>query len=233
MPAPRPTPFDLVFESAAGTIFPKIQSELADSGQDPRDRDAFLMQREVITLLHDLRPEEGLGEGIDQLAALVHHAYLFWNAGSVTVELPSGQLSDLLAIEPSPDEQPGQPSTYIQLPERRVWAQVIAGESHEPLDGFFQHAATEAGVLRVLGVFGMHPDRPGFSVVEVTGAKPRALGRADGTPLFSSILPGGAAAGLYSIAGAEELLELGWRCELGGRSLAHGPAVSPFQAPGP
>lgn len=207
----HPTPFDLVFESAARTTFPRIQSELAGSGQDPRDRDAFLMQREVVTLLHDLRPDEGLGEGIDQLAALVHHAYLFWDAGSVTVELTSGELSELLAIEPSPDEQTGLPPAYIQLPERRVWAQVIAGESHEPLDGLFQYPAREAGVLRVLGVFGMHPDRPGFSVVEVTGPRPRALSRTDGTPLFASILPGGAAAGLYSIVGGEELLELGAR----------------------
>ncbi len=222
MPASRPTPFDIVFESAAETTFSRIQSGLAGSGQDPRDRDAFLMQREVVTLLHELRPEEGLGEGIDQLAALVHHAYLFWNAGSVTVELTSEQLSDLLAIEPSPDEPTGQPPTYIQLPERRVWAQVIAGESHEPLDGLFQYTAPEAGVLRVLGVFGMHPDRPGFSVVEVTGPRPKALSRTDGTPLFASILPGGAAAGLNSIAGAEELLELGWRCELGAGSLELG-----------
>jgi hypothetical protein len=188
------------------------------------------MQREVVSLLHDLRPDEGLGEGIDQLAALVHHAYLFWNAGSVTIELTSEQLSDLLAIQPSPDEPTGQPPTYTQLPERRVWAQVIAGESHEPLDGLFQHGAPEAGVLRVLGVFGLHPDRPGFSVVEVTGRRPRALSRTDETPLFASILTGGAAAGLYSIVGEEELLELGARMvQLGTGSevTSKPPALSP------
>ncbi|HEX2251303.1 MAG TPA: hypothetical protein VHH32_13230 [Gemmatimonadales bacterium] len=190
------------------------------------------MQRDVVTLLHELRPEEGLGEGIDQLAALVHHAYLFWNAGSIVIELNPEQLLELLTMESPPDEQAEKTSTYIQFPERLIWAQVIPGESHEPLDGIFQHAALEAGVLRVLGVFGMHPDRPGFSVVEVTGPKPTGLSRKDGTPLFSSILPGGGKAGLYSIAGAEELLELGWRCELGARSLAQGAAHSALQAPG-
>jgi hypothetical protein len=220
----RPTPFEFVFEPTARTSFPGIQSGLSNAGQDPRDRDAFLMQREVVTLLHELRPEEGLGEGIDQLAALVHHAYLFWDAGCTIIELSSGRLSELLAAEPTPDELREQSPTYIQLPERLVWAQVIPGESHEPLDGVFQHAAPEAGILRVLGVFGMYPDRPGFSVVEVVGTRPKALTRSDGTPLFSSILPGGAAAGLYSIAGAEELLELGWRVELaaGRRELGAG-----------
>ena len=47
-------------------------------------------------------------------------------------------------------------------------------------------------------------------------SKPRArarttLERPDGTALFSPALAGGQAAGLYSIVGAEELLELGWR----------------------
>ena len=39
------------------------------------------MDREVVTLLRDLRPEEGLGEAMDQMVALVHHAYLTWAAG--------------------------------------------------------------------------------------------------------------------------------------------------------
>src|SRR5918992_2134796 len=92
----RPTPFDLVFEPLAQTTFPRIQSALTQSGQDPLDRDAFLMLREVVSLLRELRPEEGLGEGIDQLAALVHHGYLFWNAGKRSIDLSSAQLSEIL-----------------------------------------------------------------------------------------------------------------------------------------
>ena len=232
MPSHRPTPFDFVFESASQTTFPRIQSGLAGAGQDPRDRDAFLMQREVVTLLHDLRPDDGLGEGMDQLAALVHHAYLFWDAGGVTVELNSAQLSELLAASPSAGEQAERPPVYVQVPERRIWAEVVSGESHEPLDGIFQHAAVEPGILRALGVFGMYPDRLGFSVVEVAGPRPTGLSRPDATPLFDPILPGGAAAGLHSIAGAEELLELAWRCELGAGALELGRAHSPLQAPG-
>src|SRR5919107_5703962 len=92
----RPTPFDLVFETAAQTTFPGIRSALQASGQDPRNRDAFLMLRDVVSFLRDLRPDEGLGEGIDQLAALVHHGYLFWNAGKRSIDLSSAQLSEIL-----------------------------------------------------------------------------------------------------------------------------------------
>jgi hypothetical protein len=208
----RPTPFDLAFESVAATVFPAIRTGLRQRGQDPRDRDAFLMLREVLTLLRELRPEQGLGEGIDQLAALVHHSYLFWDEGSRTLDLDDGQLAALLDHPTELAEAATErPAFYTQLPERRIWAQVIPGEPHEPLDGYFQHAALEPGLLRVLGVFGVHPDRPGFSVVEVSGPRPKTLLRPDGSRLFASMLPGGAAAGLFSLAGEEELLDLGWR----------------------
>lgn len=209
---PRPNPFDLAFEASAQTSFPLVREAITDAGLDPRDRDGFLMLRDVVTLLRDLRPEEGLGEGIDQLAALLHHAYLFWNGGSIAFELSAEQLLDLIRHGPvSGEDDTEPPPYYLRLPERKIWAQVVPGQAHEPLDGYFQHLAPEPGILRVLGVFGMHPDRPGFSVVEVAGPKPLALARTDGSPLFAPTLPGGAAAGLLSISGEEELLQLGWR----------------------
>jgi hypothetical protein len=208
----RPTPFDLVFETAARSTFAEIREALTQARHDPRERDAFLMLREVVSLLRELRPDEGLGEGIDQLAALVHHSYLFWAAGGPIQEVTSAQLSALLDPA-SPADKAGAelPAFYTQLPERRVWAQVVPGEAHEPLDGYFQYTDSDSDILRVLGVFGVHPDRPGYSVVEVTGPRPKRLIRSDGTGLFESTLPGGAAAGLFSLAGEEELLELGWR----------------------
>jgi hypothetical protein len=99
---------------------------------------------------------------------------------------------------------------YAQFPQHQVWAEVLQGESHEPLDGCFVHS-TGAATLRVLGVFGVRPERLGFSVVEAEGPRALDLRRPDGSPLFSPVLPGGASAGLHSIAGGEELLELGWR----------------------
>ena len=213
MPHPRPTPFDLAFEPVAQETFPAIRSALDRGGHDPRDRDAFLMLREVVALLRDLRPAEGLGEGIDQLAALIHHAYLYWDGGAHNVEVSADRLPELVASSPTaPTDDPlEQPAYYAQVPQRLIWAQVIPGQSHEPLDGCFVHALPDSAVLRVLGVFGIHPERQGFSVVEVSGPRPEALAREDGSGLFTPVLAGGAAAGLFSVEGEEELLELGWR----------------------
>jgi hypothetical protein len=210
MSSSRPTPFDLVFQQISQDVFPSIRTALENGGHDHRDRDRFLMVREVVTLLRDLRPEEGLGEAIDQLAALVHHAYLFWEAGEHTVELSQERLAGLLAQPHGDAGAEPPPAYYVQVPERKVWAGVIPGQPPEPLDGCFVHSS-EAGSLRVLGVFGVYPEREGFSVVEATGPIPVALAREDGTALFAPVLPGGAAARLFSLVGEEELLDLGWR----------------------
>lgn len=225
----RPTPFELVFQPLAPTTFPPIRSALDQARQDPRDRDGFLMLREVVTLLRDLRPDDGLGEGMDQLAALVHHAYLFWATGSLTVEVSPRQLEHLLGDQAAQDGDRELPPYYVQIPERRVWAEAIPGRPPEPLDGCFVYRDSNQTELRVLGVFGVYGDRPGFSVVEAMGARPHALARGDGSRLFTPTLPGGAAAHLYSLEGAEELLELGWRTyergagssEPGGRPSDH------------
>lgn len=212
----RPRPFDLVFATAEDR-FRAIQHALEASGTDAVDRDAFLMVREVVELVRELRPDGGLGEGIDQLVAVVQHAYLFWAAGEPTLSLSAHRLAALLT--PARGQLPDRPTApdayYIQMPERRVWAETVPGCPPEPLDGCFVHTslrhATGSGELRVLGIFGIRPDREGFTVVETAGPRPEALARDDGTPLFAPVLPGGAAAGLFSIIGTEELLELGWR----------------------
>jgi hypothetical protein len=207
----RVTPFELVFASAASTAFPAIREALAQEGRDPRDRDAFLMVREALLLLRELRPDEGLGEGIDQLSALLHHAYLFWESGSITLEVPSEHLEELVTHPGASSKPNGARAGYVQVPERRIWAPVVPDQPQEPLDGFFHYLSLEPGQLRMLAVFGMYSDRPGFSVVEVAGSRPSPLARPDRSPLFSSTLPGGVAAGLYSLVGEEELLELAWR----------------------
>ena len=213
----RPTPFELVFRSSVQEIFPRIRLALEQAGHNPRDRDRFLMLREVVMLVRDLRPEEGLGEGIDQLAALVHHAYLHWEAGEPVLEVTADNLTSMLGL--AADADPNiEIAHYAQMPQHRLWAEVIPGHPPEPLDGCFVHSTTDGAALRVLGVFGIHPEREGFSVVEAVGSRPAALARADGTELFSPTLTGGRAAGLFSIAGEEELLDLGWRMQLGAGS---------------
>jgi hypothetical protein len=217
---PRPSPFDLVFAGLAEERFPRIRTALQSAGRDPADRDAFLLEREVALLLRELRPDEGLGEGIDQLAALLHHAYLFWESGQPVVTLDGDALADMLEQPAGADAGEAPRGFYAAYPPRRIWAEVMEGEPPEPLDGSFLHTVGPDD-LRVLGVFGLRPERLGFSVVEASGPRAPALARPDGTPLFAPTLAGGTAAGLHSIAGAEELLELGWRT----RQLASAQAV--------
>jgi hypothetical protein len=206
----RITPFDLVFNRAAESSFPRIASSLAAGGHDPADRDAFLMDREVVTLLRDLRPDEGLGEAMDQMVALVHHAYLAWADGGVTISVGREAAEELLAKAAEAADSKDLPAYYAQFPERMIWAAVVENEAPEPLDGIFV-SQVPGGDLRVLGIFGLRPERAGFSAVEATGGRAEGLAREDGSPLFDPTLPGGAAAGLRSIVGEAELLELGWR----------------------
>lgn len=213
---PRDTPFDLVFQRAAESTFPRIAASLASTGLDPADRDAFLMDREVITLLRDLRPDEGLGEAMDQMVALLHHAYLAWVAGNLTIPVSREAAEELLGPRPPADaDGKDLPAYYAQFPDRMIWARVIENEAAEPLDGVFV-SRDPASALRVLGIFGLRPDRAGFSAVEAAGPRAGGLTRTDGSALFAPALPGADAAGLRSITGEEELLELGWRT----RSLA-------------
>jgi hypothetical protein len=207
----RSNPFDLVFGQSAQDVFPKIRLALDQAGHDAHDRDRFLMLREVVTLVRELRPEEGLGKGIDQLAALVHHAYLYWQADAQVIELTPERLTALLRSFTSGDRVEAPSAYYAQLPQHRIWAEVIPGHPPEPLDGCFVHPVPDGAALRVLGVFGIHPEREGFTVVEAIGPRPVALVRPDGTELFAPTLTGGQAAGLFSITGEEELLDLGWR----------------------
>ncbi len=216
MPA-RPTPYDLVFAPLAEERFPPIRAALAAAGRDPLDRDAFLLTAEAAQLVHDLRPDEGLGEDIDRLAALVHHVFVFWDVGAELVTVGRSAMDRLLEAEPAGAGLPAAAAPYVQVPERLIWARPLEDEAFEPLDGWFAHLAPD-GQLRALAVFGLHPDRMGFTVVEAAGARPVRLLRPDGSPLFAPAIPGGEAARLRSILGTEELLELAWRVREAGET---------------
>jgi hypothetical protein len=236
MSAGRASPFNFVFRESADTTFPAIRDALIRGGRDPRSRDDFLMVPESVSLIRELRPDEGLGEGIDRLAALVHHAYLYWDEGQRTAALSTVELEAMLSTEflTEPRSPRRETAFYAELPLRRVWAEVVEGQPPEPLDGCFVHHSERNGNLRVLGVFGIHPERFGFSVAEVEGPRATTLQRSDGTALFSPTLAGGSLARLFSVAGGEELLELGWRIELGAEALELGApgSISGRVAPG-
>lgn len=209
--ARRQGPFELVFGSLAEERFPRLREGLLAAGRDPRDRDAFLLVQEVGELLRELRPDGGLGAEVGGLVALVHAAYRYWADGQEAVPVGEAALQRVLsggATGPAPTNTAAR---YIQLPLLRVWGTPVEGGSAEPLDGWF---VTRRGPeLSLVAVFGLHPGREGLTVVEASGPRPGALAREDGTPLFAPTLAGGAEAGLASVIGEEELLELAWRLE--------------------
>jgi hypothetical protein len=211
-PGRRPTPFDAVFAPWAAEKFGALREALRSGDVAALDRDAFLMARPVIELIRDLRPGAGLGEAMDEFIALIHAAYLFWEEGQHVVQVDEAEFRRLVGEPPpGPGQQAGRlPSAlYVQYPQRRAWGAPVAGGPHEPLDGCF--VVRIGGTLHVVGIFGFHPGRDGFSVVAVSGPRPRGLRREDDSPLFSPVLPGGGTAGLSSVTGMEELLELAWR----------------------
>lgn len=220
MPGLRPTPFALVFGAMAPERFPLLQSGIEAAGRDARDRDGFLLVREVAELLRELRPEQGMGEAVETLVAFLHHAYLFWLDGERVQGISEARLVGMLADTGAPldsngagmpDQLSARPSYYVQLPALRVWGIPVVDGPPEPLDGWFAHRL--GGELSLLAIFGMSPTREGLSAVELAGSAPAGLARLDGSPLFAPTLAGGATAGLASLTGEAELLELAWRGE--------------------
>jgi hypothetical protein len=204
----RLTPFDLVFTQEITGRFPSVTDSLLRHEADPKDRDAFLMNREAVSAIHALVPEDGLGDAVAHLAALVHHAYLFWREGGWTFTTDRDTLDRLIR---SPGEHsPGgsmPEAYYLQLPRQIVWGRLGTDQPYQPLDGCFVSPGP-AG-LRTLGVFGLHPDRMGFAVVEAEGeAGALSQPNGGGNEPFAPHMDGGSAAGLYSVNDPTELLLL-------------------------
>ncbi len=206
----RPTPFDLVFSELATDRFPAVQDALTTSGADPRDRDAFLLTLPAMQLLRELRPDDAeAGTGVDELTALLHHAFLAWTDGLQTWAVAEGPFRRLLTA-PAGSAVTPPTAGYIQLPERVVWASLSAPGPWEPLDGCFVYRAPD-GAMRVLGVFGLHESRNGFTVAEAVGVPGTQAVRQEGAPLFAPTLDGGALAGLHTLVEPGELVELAGR----------------------
>lgn len=209
MNAPRPHPFVLVFGALADERFPAIRDALSDS----RDLDRFLMAGPVVELLRDLRPDTGLGGAVDDFVAFAHAAYRYWADGQHTRRLDEAATRALLAVAPPASDGNRPPLTatateYIQVAPRVVWSRLADAEIHEPLDGWFSLPGGES--LRMVACLGVHPARPGLSVVTVEGPPHAVRGREDGTAPFAPQMTGGDTAGLASVATPGEMLALGW-----------------------
>lgn len=212
MNAPRPTPYQLAMAPWADERFSPVRQALEGLDVDVWDRDAFLMAKPVVELVRALRPEEGLGEGMDEFVALLHVAYLYWMHGEPLRVVNEEGLRSLLGEPTPPLRFSASPTVrYVQVPPHRIWGAAVEGTVPEPLDGCF--VVRRGDQLDVVGVFGVHPRRDGFTVVAVRGPRAVDLTRPDASAVFAPVLTGGKAAGLHSVTGMEELLELAWRTE--------------------
>ena len=213
----RPTPFGLVFAEHAAERFPAIAEALAQGGISATDRDAFVLLEPVGRLLRDIVPDDAGADALEVHVLLLHHAYLHWAAGTRVAHVGE-QLLARAAAERTVTSRLPYAALYLQLPDLRVWGTPTADGAAEPLDGMFVAETIEPGGIAVLGIFGMRPDRPGFSAVGLDGradaADPSggeievAAARADGSAPFGPLLAGGTKAGLYSLANPAELLLL-------------------------
>ena len=216
----RATPFSLVFTEIGPDRFPAVARALRLQGRASVDRDAFVLLEPVAHLVRELAGTDVTAEEMEAHLLLLHHAFRHWEAGGVVYRLREETLAhavaqDLIAADPP------HPALYIQVPAGRVWRSRAGDPAPEPLDGMFVTRTADPGMMAVLGVFGMHRTRPGFSATGVEGRAdehPAGLGeralavrRSDGSPLFAPLLTGGTGVGLYSVLDPDELMLLTWR----------------------
>lgn len=212
----RPTPFGIAFGEIARR-FPAIAEALRQDGAAPDDRDRFVLLEPVGRLLGEIVPDGAGAEALETHILLLHTAFLHWSSGGAVYRIGEQALQRAIASREITGEPP-QPALYLQLPELRMWGSPTPGAAPEPLDGMFVSRGEGVGAVAVLAVFGMRPDRPGFSAVGIEGRTDSdeaagneievAAAREDGSDPFGPLLAGGSAAGLHSVANAGELLLL-------------------------
>lgn len=206
MTVPRPHPFDLIFSPFAGSEFPRFRELL---GNTP-SLDQFLIAEPVIEWLDTLRPDEGIGDAMDEFVLLTHAAYRCWAEGMATESFDRQQTESLIAsaIATSSDGTPRLRTAYFRIVPHLIWGRVEEA-NHEPLDGWF--AVADGEILQVVGCLGVHPERPGLSVMTASGRRQAIAPRPDGTPPFAPTMSGGDLAGLHAIDTPDELLQLAWQ----------------------
>ena len=188
--------------------FTAVREALDQQKTDALSRDAFLLNATVGQLLRDLMPEDAPSDAVNAYGALIHMLYAAWSRDWPVVSLTAERLRQSF-----PRTAPHAPRTpavvcYLQLPERVVWAEPVAGEAHEPLDGVFLIVTDRAA--HALAILGFRAARDGFTTMEgaIELPAPPAGPREDGSAAFTSTLPAGDRASLLSVRDAHELVSL-------------------------
>lgn len=204
MGAERPLPWTALVQALGEKRFEEIREALAGAKIDALERDAFLLNGTVGQLLRDLVPEDAPAESVNGYGALLHMLYILWERDWPVTRVSAEKLRAALDSPTPLTLHPTPFLSYIQLPERLVWAEPERGAPHEPVDGFFVVAASTS--VRVLAVLGFRAEREGFTTIEggLELPAPAPGLRPDGTPAFTSLIPGGLRAKLFSVADPHE-----------------------------
>ena len=205
----RPLPWTGLVRGIGEHHFDEIRTAIAATKFDDLDRDAFLLNGAVGAVLRDLMPDEAPADAINAYGALLHMLYAAWSRDWPLITTTEEQVRLALAGDYPLSHSPEFPLVcYVQLPERLVWAEPVAGEAHEPLDGVFVIATHER--VDALAILGFRLEREGFTTMEgaIALPSPATALRAGGDRAFTSAMPGGAEAGLISVVDEGELATL-------------------------
>lgn len=234
----RLTPYDLAFgqDHVDDKLFPPIAEEARARDLPLHDPDRFVFLGAVGRLLRaiaggaeerkespraEASGDQDMGAAMRQHGRLLFHAFHHWQGERRTLSIDEEPLRWLLDDVTSVGDwrlTAPSPAGYIQLPRNLVWAAPAEGMRPEPADGFFwtllREGPTELHVLLCLGV---REDRPGFSIIPVTGVpddEPHWAGyeARPGGRDFETTIPGGDLDRLYSIETPAEILKLASLC---------------------
>ena len=212
----RSNPYDLMFSDELEPRFDAIAEEAAEHNVTIADRDRFTMLLGVGELLGELIPDGASSEVIREVSGLLFHCYHFRANGKQTYDIEEPVLRELLStgfIAGPAAMAPPAAAGYVRLPRNRVWSRITEDAHAEAIDGFF---FVDRDILYVLGLL---PGRPGFSIMEVSGALAdqqqtsiAELKARDTGDDFANVLPGGEMQGHFAITNNVEALKLAARC---------------------
>jgi hypothetical protein len=211
----RVTPFEIAFpdQDAVERLVREIAEEASARGVDPELPGIFVTLGAVGDFVRDLQAPDAPDEAARELGALLFHAVHFAKAGRPVHLLRTAATRYLVEGAPAGEPRPPSPAGYLQLPQHLFWMGGRDGSAPESIDGLFW-VASGTGTLHVLPITGVLPERMAFRALPLPEAPlEEAPGWVDtqvreGSPDYSSALPGHDLDGLYSIETAGEVLKL-------------------------
>lgn len=211
----RVTPFEIAFhdEEVVDRLLDEIREETTSRAVDPQLPGVFITLGAVGDFVRELKAPDAPEEAAHQLGALLFHAVHFAREGRPLYLLRTAATRYLIEGAPAGRPRPPSPAGYLQLPQHLFWMDGAGEGAPESIDGLFWFASDQ-GMLHVLPVTGLLPDRMGFRALPLPEAPlADAAGWLDADVRdegedYSSSLPGHDLDRLYSMRTAGEVLKL-------------------------